>query len=464
MKRMGVVVLLLVFCATEADAQRFRGRSRRTRGRVTGFRLGPPTNQATFNLIPTIEAAPEVSGPQDLLELYISAYFGGSATSNRQSNIERLGELIFEDPIISFPVGQSCAECHGEDVGFASPNSALNGVTGVLPGAVQNRFGTRRPPGLTYLRDSTPVLSLDAETGIWSGGVLLDGRGTGLETGDPLAQQHAFLRSSAIFNDAEQNAPFDDDSETPASEYLVQAVINSNWTGRFIREFGEPEADTVATALSAALAAFLRQTDGLNEFNSKFDRVMEGEEEFTEDEAAGFALFNGAANCAICHSGNLFTGRGFVNIGVPINPTHPSQIGLTEPFVDLGLGETLRNLGDPAGDADLQDGAFKVPTLRNAFKVPEGQEDRFVKSMFHNGAIRGPVPDVALQVVQFYNRSQTEDSPFGPPEVPQNVTTLIGDLGLTEEEELQLVAFLLTLTDEEKEYRGFGFGRFRGRR
>jgi len=79
-------------------------------------------------------------------------------------------------------------------------------------------------------------------------------------------------------------------------------------------------------------------------------------------------------------------------------------------------------------------GKFKVPTLRNIAKTGP---------YFHNGSFSS-----LKQVVAFYNRRDSEPTHFGAPEVSANVNrTELGNLGLTDEEEDAVVAFLHTLTD-----------------
>lgn len=81
------------------------------------------------------------------------------------------------------------------------------------------------------------------------------------------------------------------------------------------------------------------------------------------------------------------------------------------------------------GEADAADGAFKVPTLRNV---------ELTGPYFHNGG-----QATLRQVVDFYNR--------GGDFSDQNLRTLapeIRPLGLTEQDKDDLVAFLLSLTDE----------------
>jgi cytochrome c peroxidase len=83
-------------------------------------------------------------------------------------------------------------------------------------------------------------------------------------------------------------------------------------------------------------------------------------------------------------------------------------------------------------DDSAQDGKFRVPTLRNVAITPP---------YMHNGVFK-----TLFSVVAFYN---TRDRGAWPaPEVAENVNEEeLGDLGLTNQELEDLVAFLKTLTD-----------------
>jgi cytochrome c peroxidase len=223
---------------------------------------------------------------------------------------------------------------------------------------------------------------------------------------------------------------------------------------------------------------------------------------------AGFNLFNGKGNCNSCHvdgrgttlqSGQVdtsttatanppvFTCFGSANEGLPLNPrnafyyqTTPDSFGfIGNPYGfgyrDLGMGTFLRS-GFGSGpnpnrtwiqQAPFVDGQFQVATVRNVAMTPrqcpttEARPGKpyFQKEFFHNGYIKS-----LKQLVHFYN---TRDTSFAYPvtsghcpkgtiekvtcwpmkEVPQNLDTTTGMLGLTDKEEDQIVAFLETLTD-----------------
>jgi cytochrome c peroxidase len=94
---------------------------------------------------------------------------------------------------------------------------------------------------------------------------------------------------------------------------------------------------------------------------------------------------------------------------------------------------------------------FQVPTLRNVDKRPTPQ---FVKAYGHNAYFKD-----LKTIVHFYNtrdvlrRCQPDDEGEGKtcwpaPESTANlVTGVVGRLGLTDEEESQIVSFLKTLND-----------------
>ena len=126
--------------------------------------------------------------------------------------------------------------------------------------------------------------------------------------------------------------------------------------------------------------------------------------------------------------------------------------------MDKGVGDFLRdpNLNPNSEWAQLAlrfDGKFQVSTLRNVDMRPRPD---FVKAYTHNGYFKS-----LKEIVHFYNTRDKlprcqQGAPgekitcWPPAEVTQNMDTTIGNLGLTNEEEDQLVAFLKTLTDGYK--------------
>ena len=187
----------------------------------------------------------------------------------------------------------------------------------------------------------------------------------------------------------------------------------------------------------------------------------------------------------------LFTCHGFANLGLPLNPrialfynSKPDGYGFTPnpdgfQYRDLLLGNFLRSgpqsFPDPNQPAWLSlapsvDGQGQVMTARNVAMTPPqcptteagtGQP-YFQKEFFHNGYIKN-----LKQLVHFYNTHDAYPTglmypvtlghcPAGTVErvtcwpqakVPNNIDMTTGNLGLTDQEESQIVIFLQTLTD-----------------
>ncbi len=374
-----------------------------------------------------------------LLELTTSAY--------ALTDIEKLGGRIYRDTDLSINSNQSCKTCHHPSAGFADPLNRRDPYNfPVSPGSEPCNYGGRNAPSAAYAGFS-PIFGWDDSAGGYVGGMFWDGRATGAELGDPLAEQ--------------ARGPFQNPVEmglTPAE--VVARISISKYVNLFLNVYPDTDwqdTDETYNRIARAVAAFERSR-AVTRFNSKFDLFWEAcrnagidvsaigvsidpadapQDILTTCELNGLALFNGKAGCAACHVSTdyqagiippLFTDYSYDNLGIPVNPRVLELSGIGPP--DLGLGGRL-------GEAD-QNGKFKVPTLRNVAKsAPYG----------HNGYF----PTLA-EIVNFYNRRDVAGSIWEGilPEVAENVnTTELGDLGLNATEERWIVAFLHTLTDRK---------------
>jgi cytochrome c peroxidase len=375
--------------------------------------------------------------------------------------IEELGDEIFDDMDLSINKNQSCASCHDEEWGSTGPDQAINAAGAVYEGSIPGAFGDRKPPSAYYAAFS-PVLHVNNQ-GDWVGGSFWDGRATGEELGSPAADQaggpflnlkEQALRDEAcvvyrvaqavysgLYEEVFGDAIFDIDYGVLDVDALCGEEGPPLDLAAPAREAVEEEFDNIALAIAEYELSPVR-----NPFDSKFDLARR---DFTKQERQGRALFNGKGKCSRCHTSNgkqpLFTDFTYDNLGVPANPENPFY--LEDPdFVDLGLGGFL-------GDAS-QDGKVKVPTLRNVDQRPNPGD---VKAYTHNGYFKR-----LKDVVHFYNTRDAKPTCPGPytaaeaiaadcwpaPEVAENVNRdELGDLGLSEDEEWAIVAFLKTLTD-----------------
>lgn len=107
-------------------------------------------------------------------------------------------------------------------------------------------------------------------------------------------------------------------------------------------------------------------------------------------------------------------------------------------WIDAGLGGFLTTWPELLDLAAENMGKYKVSTLRNVAKRPG---KGFPKAYMNNGVFRS-----LKDLVHFYNTPNIGDWP--EPEVLDNFNTdELGNLGLANEEEDAIVAFMKTLSD-----------------
>ena len=111
--------------------------------------------------------------------------FQGKVVAQDLTLKEQLGESMFFDMDLSINQNQSCASCHGTEVGWTGPESDTNAHGSVYEGSITGRFGDRKPPSSAYATFS-PIFHFDGE-GLFVGGNFWDGRATGEKLGNPAA-------------------------------------------------------------------------------------------------------------------------------------------------------------------------------------------------------------------------------------------------------------------------------------
>lgn len=379
---------------------------------------------------------------------------------------EKLGKNLFFDNISS-PDWMSCATCHAPETGWTGPIAGLNKHGAVYRGAVPTRFGNRKPPSAAYATLS-PIFHYDESEELFVGGNFWDGRATGENLGNPAADQAL----GPFLNPVEQN--------NPSKQAVLEQIASSQYAGLWEIVWGEPiswetetEIDLNYDRVGLAIAAY-EDSSEVNQFSSKYDAYLADEAELSEMEAWGLELFEGKAMCSACHPSNpadqnppLFTDFTFDNLGIPKNPENPfyqmdqeflDNGGPINPegidWVDAGLGGFLENTEWAAKAAENR-GKHKVPTLRN---VDKRFGKGFPKAYSHNGYFKS-----LKSIVHFYNTRDIKTSCTDPfttekdalkmncwpeAEVTANVNTdELGNLGLSDEEEDAIVAFMQTLSD-----------------
>jgi len=336
-----------------------------------------------------------------------------------------LGEAIFNDPNLSEPAGQSCADCHDAAAGFADP--ATSNIVPVSEGVVSGRFGNRNAPTAAYA-SFIPDFHLDTSENQYVGGQFLDGRSANLIE----QAKGPFVNELEMANTSES--------------MVIDKIKAASYADKFRTVYGSASLEDVSSAynnVADAIAAF-ENTEIFAPFSSKFDAHLAGTAQLSTQEARGLDLFQNKGLCTECHiiqegSQPLFTNFTYSNIGTPANPNNPFY-DVDPDFIDLGLADNP-NL---TTDSSLEQGKFRVPTLRNV---------EITAPYLHNGVLQ-----TLEEVVNFYNTRDSNQC-YGAnaeplvncwplPEVEVNVDIAsMGDLLLTAEEEADLVAFLKTLTD-----------------
>jgi len=333
--------------------------------------------------------------------------------------VQELGKKLFYDRNLSSPPGQACVDCHSPEAGFANPNSFLP----VSQGVHKDRFGNRNDLVAAYAAFS-PEFHFDTIENVYVGGLFWDGRAA------DLVQQakKSFLSPLKMAN--------------PDKQTLIDKIRNSNYSDLFKEIFGIDALENTENAFNMVAEAIAEYeiSEELNQFSSKYDLFLQGQVELTEQELRGFVLFQAEdkGNCAACHPNQpgpdgtppLFTDYTYANLGVPKNAENPFYY-LPEEFNPDGINYVDPGLG---GIVNKQEeiGKFKVPTLRNV---------AITGPYMHNGIFK-----TMRQVVSFYNTRDIRPWPL--PEIPDNVNhNKLGNLGLTEQEIDDIVAFLFTLTD-----------------
>jgi cytochrome c peroxidase len=268
----------------------------------------------------------------------------------------KLGRTLFFDPLLSGSKVRSCATCHNPGLSWADGE--------------QHALGEKQLP----LR--TPTLLNVA----WTPKLGWDGHFRDLE-------------GVAI---GPLSSP--DNMNLPVHELIGRLSVIPGYVNAFNATYGK--GDITQQKVEQALATFecsIVSTD------AAFDRFIAGDQRAIDESAKrGFALFNGKANCAACHSGWAFTDNSFHDIGSARGD-------------DWGRGRLF-----PTSVALRY--AFKTPTLRDVARR---------SPYMHDGSV--PTLDAVLEL---YDRGGIE-RPSRAEEIHR--------LGLTAAEKSDLIAFLATL-------------------
>lgn len=284
-----------------------------------------------------------------------------------------LGRKLFYDSILSGNKTFSCATCHRQEFAFSDGRTKGVGSNGDTL--------DRNVPGLFNLA--------------WYSSLFWDGR-------SPSIEQQVF---EPVRNHNELNLDWN-----VAVRRLREDRVYRNM---FQDAFGTAKIDSQLVA--RAIAQFERT---LVSSNSKFDRVLRGEEYLTASEYRGFVLMNDQTkgNCLHCHT------------------TDADALGTTGALSNNGLQFYRKERGDDLGYGmitgdSLDFGRFKIPSLRNlVFTGPYMHDGRF---------------ETLEEVLDFYS----EQVVFSAQTDHKMAVREKGGMRLSETEKADMINFLKALSD-----------------
>ncbi len=286
-----------------------------------------------------------------------------------------LGRYLFYDPILSFDSSFSCSSCHHQSKAFSdAPNRFSKGLNDEL-----------------MSRNTLPLFNL-----AWYPGLFWDGSANQPE-------DQVFHPVAAL---TEMNLKW-----TIAEERIAESTF---YQPKFAAAFGNAPIDS--THIAKAIAQFERT---LISHNSKYDRVLRGETQFSDSEYNGYVIVNDQSmgDCLHCHITDghaLGTNARYANNGL-------DQTETTDEYTDPGRAAVTGNPRDA--------GKFKIPTLRNiAITAPYMHDGRF---------------ETLQEVLDFYSSGVH----IGVNTDSKMTHARDGGVHLTENEKSDVLSFLQTLTD-----------------
>ncbi len=300
------------------------------------------------------------------------------------AEIDRLGKLLFFDPILSGNNQRSCASCH-------NPNSFFTDT--VSPTALEfNHNG--------FLARNTPSL-LNAQ---YNHLIMADGKHISLQD-----QTIGVITNNAEMGNTEKE--------------LVTKVMSCKEYNKlltYLLKYTPQEKEINATHIASAITYYYSK---FSKYTAPFDEAMNKKQELSSNAVLGFNLFMGKAQCGTCHFAPQFNGvkppyvgSEFEVLGVP-EDTNYSLISNDKGRYNINpANETLN--------------AFRTGTIRNSAAT---------KPYMHNGVFKS-----LSEVIDFYNAGGGAGRGLNVP----NQTLSSDSLHLTSIEKQYLLDFIASLNEQ----------------
>jgi len=286
---------------------------------------------------------------------------------------DKLGRMLFFDPILSGARDTSCASCH---------NPSLSWSDGMKLASGAGRMDLHTPTIIDVA--SVPVLGWDGK----------------YETLESVA--YGPLLNPAAMNNTE-------------AEIVSRLTRIPGYVEAFAEAFPETKGDAITRPrIEQALATFERT---ILASPAPFDRWIDGDETAISASAKrGFTLFNDKAGCSNCHEGPSLSDFSFHDIGVAAE-------------ADIGRGRLFPT------SVKLRH-AFKVPTLRDVARRAPYMHDGSLPTLeavideYDTGGIDRPSRSELIRplgltaaekqdLIAFLNTLTSDPVPFEVPALPR---------------------------------------------
>ncbi len=300
------------------------------------------------------------------------------------NELDRLGKLLFFDPILSGNNQRSCASCH-------DPGQYFTDTT------VKTALHFDREQ---RIRRNSPSL-VDV---IYNHLIMLDGKHISLQAQVP----------AVINNPSEMGG-----NETEAVEKVMGC---SEYKSSFkkLLKLAPGEKEVNIRHIAAAIAFYYSK---FSSYYAPFDKAMNYDMPLDEKGKKGFNLFMSKAQCATCHFVPFFNG------------IKPPYVGSEFEVIGAPADTGFAMLSEDLGRYEVH----PVPEMRNAFRTPTVRNIQFTKPYMHNGVF-----NTLEQVIDFYDGGGGQGRGLDVP----NQTLSADSLKLSAEEKEALISFMMSLNEE----------------
>jgi len=298
--------------------------------------------------------------------------------------IDRVGKLLFYDPILSGNNQRSCASCHKPTEYF----------TDTLAATALNFDNKSRLPR------NTPSL-VNAQ---YNHLLMLDGK-------------HISLQNQAkdVISNPEEMACANDEALAK-----VMSCKDYEKTFKKLLKYTPTEKEVTIEHIASAVTFYYAK---FSNSYAPFDEAMNENKPIAQEVKHGFNLFMSKAQCATCHFVPQFNG------------VKPPYVG--SEFEVLGVPEdtSYTALSDDMG----RTGVHKADEMKNAFRTGSLRNIAYTKPYMHNGVF-----NTLEEVVEFYNAG----GGAGRGLQVDNQTLAADSLGLSVSEKAKLVKFMTALNEK----------------